>query len=129
VTWIARRSPVGPDATGLAGDAEQLRRLGERDVAFGHLGHEAAAHLVGEADPPGRVRGHLLAGEEALLEPAADRRRGDVELGGRLVDRDDVAGRVRRRAAGMVQPESSRFWGERFSSSLRSCSCSSRTAP
>jgi hypothetical protein len=44
----------------LAGDAEQLRGLAERHVAFGHLGAEAASDLFREPDPPGRVRRHLL---------------------------------------------------------------------
>src|SRR6266542_3965976 len=38
---------------GLAGEAEQLGGLGERQVARGHVGHEAPAHLVREPDPPG----------------------------------------------------------------------------
>jgi len=46
---------------GLAGDIEQRCCLGERHEAVGHLGQKALAEFVGEADPPGRVRGHLFA--------------------------------------------------------------------
>ena len=71
---------------GLAGDAEALGGLGERHETVGNLGHEAGADLVGQADPPGRVGGGLLAGQQPVPEPAADSERGYVELrGGELL--------------------------------------------
>jgi hypothetical protein len=76
---------------GLAGDAEPLRGLIEPDVAVGHVRDEPSAHLVGESDPPRCLRGYLLAGEQAVLEPAADRRTGHAELAGRLLDRQELA--------------------------------------
>ena len=45
----------------------------ERQVAVGDVGHEPGADLVGEPDPPRRVRGGLLAGEQPGAEPSIDR--------------------------------------------------------
>ena len=79
---------------GLAGDAECLRGLVERQIAVGDVGNEACPGLVGEADPPRRVRRDLFAGEQSFAQPAADRRGGDVELLCGMLDRDRLAARV-----------------------------------
>jgi hypothetical protein len=55
---------------GLARDAEAFGGLGERNEPVGNGGHEAAADLVAQADPPGRVRSRLLAGQQAVTQPA-----------------------------------------------------------
>ena len=69
----------------LAGHAENLRRLEHRQVAGGRLLHEARAQLVGDADLPRRAGRELLGGDEAIVDPAMHRRRGDAEkLGGLL---------------------------------------------
>ncbi len=65
---------------GLAGAAERAGGLVERHVAVGDVGHEAGADLVGEPDPPGRAGRGLLAGQQAVVEPAADGVRRDAEL-------------------------------------------------
>ena len=46
---------------GLAGGYEPLCGFGQRQVVVGDVGHEPGADLVGQPDPPGRVRGCLLA--------------------------------------------------------------------
>jgi hypothetical protein len=67
---------------GLAGDAECLGGVGEGDPALGGGVGEHAAELAGEADLPGRAWGDLLAGDEAVVQPAQQGRRCDVELAG-----------------------------------------------
>jgi hypothetical protein len=47
---------------------------------------EATPELVAEADPPGCAGGNLLAGDEAVLEPAQDGGWGDAEMPCRLAD-------------------------------------------
>ena len=47
---------VGPCATRSGGRSRAPGGVGEREIAVGDVGHEAGADLVGEADPPGRVR-------------------------------------------------------------------------
>jgi hypothetical protein len=63
----------------LAGDAEGVHGVDDRDVAGGGVFDEERAELVVDADPPGGAGGVLLAGDEAGLEPAVDRRGGDAE--------------------------------------------------
>jgi hypothetical protein len=75
---------------GLAGDAEAFGGLGEGDEAVGDVGDEARADLVGQADAPGCVGGGLLAGQQPVPEPAADRERRDAELLGGVLDRDEL---------------------------------------
>ena len=65
---------------GLAGDAERLGGVGEGNPAVGGGVGEHAAELGGEADLPGRAGGDLLAGDEAVVEPAQERGGGDAEL-------------------------------------------------
>lgn len=72
---------------GLAGASELLGGLVQRHVFVGNVGHEPGADLVGEADAPGRVRGGLLAWEQACFEPAVDRAVGHAELLAGLGDR------------------------------------------
>jgi hypothetical protein len=67
---------------GLAGDAERLGGVGEGDPALGGGVGEHAAEVAGEADLPGRAWGDLLAGDEAVVQPAQQGRRCDVELAG-----------------------------------------------
>ena len=71
---------------GLAGTPEPLGGLIQSQVAIGHVGHEPGAGLVGEPDPPGGVRGGLLAGEQSRPEPSVDGPFADTEFDGGLVD-------------------------------------------
>jgi len=86
---------------GLAGDAEGLGGVAERDPAVGRVAGEDAAQLVGEADAPRRAGGDLLTGDEAVVEPAQQGGRGDAELAGGLghVEQVSFGGGV---AAGLV---------------------------
>src|ERR1019366_4780409 len=73
---------------GLAGDAE-----GDGGSPYGYppggrvVGDEGADG-VGEADPPGRAGGDLLAGDEPVVEPPVEGGGGDAELGCGLVHAD-----------------------------------------
>src|ERR1019366_9071516 len=75
---------------GLAGDAE-----GDGGSPYGYppggrvVGDEGADG-VGEADPPGRAGGDLLAGDEPVVEPPVEGGGGDAELGCGLVHADHV---------------------------------------
>ena len=60
---------------GLAGEAEVLGCLVERQVPVGDVGHELGADLIGQPDPPRRYRGDLLARKQTVAQPPADRRR------------------------------------------------------
>jgi hypothetical protein len=84
----------------LARNAEALGGLRERNEPIGDVGHKASADLIGEADAPRRVGGGLLAGEQGVPEPAADRKRRDAELAGGVLDRHDFAGGIWRRRRG-----------------------------
>src|SRR5436190_1584451 len=75
----------------LAGDAEDLRRFEHRQPAGRRVLHEALAQLVVDADLPGCAGGELFAGDEAVGEPAVDRRRRDVKDLGGAGDRDQFA--------------------------------------
>src|SRR5271165_4575116 len=55
---------------GLAGDAEGAAGVVQGEPAVGCAVGEHAAELVGEADAPGRAGGDLLAGDEAVVQPA-----------------------------------------------------------
>jgi hypothetical protein len=77
--------------TTLTGAAEQLCGVVEGDEPVGHVGHEAAADLVGEPDAPRRVRGGLLGGQQPVRKPAADGGRGDAQLVRGLLDGDGLA--------------------------------------
>ena len=85
---------------GLAGDAEAGGGLAEGQPAVGCLGLEAGAELLVDADLPGRSRGELLAGDEAVAEPPVDGGAGDAELASGFGDADHgrilAAGRVAR---------------------------------
>src|SRR3954470_3566141 len=70
---------------GLARDAETAGGVVERDEPVGDVGHEAGADLVVEADPPGRVGGRLLTGQQTVSEPASDGCGRDAELAGGAV--------------------------------------------
>jgi hypothetical protein len=76
---------------GLAGAPQPLSRLVKRQVAVGNVGHEPRAELVGQPNPPRRVRGGLLAWEQPCAQPPVDRGGGDAELRGGLLDREQVA--------------------------------------
>ena len=52
--------------------------------AVGGVVGEHAAQLLGEADAPGGAGGDLLAGDEAVVEPAQQGGRRDAELAGGL---------------------------------------------
>jgi hypothetical protein len=67
---------------GLAGDAQGAGGVLHGDPAFGCVIDEHGAQFVGEADPPGRAGGELLAGDEAVVEPAQQGGGGDPELVG-----------------------------------------------
>src|ERR1700757_4081248 len=67
---------------GLAGDAERLGGVAEGNPAVGGGVGEHAAELIGEVDGPGRAGGDLLAGDEAVVEPAQQGGRRDAELAG-----------------------------------------------
>ena len=69
---------------GLAGDAHALGRFLHHDVALGYLLHETALERVVDAYAPWCAGGELLAGDEAVVEPAVDGRRGQAEFAGGL---------------------------------------------
>ena len=101
VTWMASQfAALDLVQHGLAGAAERLGGVGEREIAVGDVGHEAGADVVGEPDPPGRGRGGLLAGQQPVAQPAADGEQRDAELGGGLVDRHQLRVGVGRRGGG-----------------------------
>ena len=73
----------------------------EGEPAVGRVVGEHAAQLAGEADLPGRAGGDLLAGDEAVVEPAQQGGRRDLEFAGRLGHVEQFSfGGARRRAGG-----------------------------
>ena len=91
VTWMACEfAALDLMQHGLAGAAERAGGVGEREIAVGDVGHEARADVVGEPDPPGRGGRGLLAGEQAVAQPAADGEHATTpsSVGG-LVDRHE----------------------------------------
>src|SRR4051794_14890052 len=75
---------------GLAGAAQHPGGVFERQVVGRNVGDEARADLVGQADAPGGAGGDLLAVEQSVAQPAADRPGRDVELLRSLVDGDEI---------------------------------------
>jgi len=73
---------------GLAGDAEVAGGLAEGQPAVGCLGPDAVAELLVDADLPGCSGSELLAGDEAVAQPAVDGGAGDAELAGGFADAD-----------------------------------------
>ena len=74
VTWTAcKLAALDLVQNGLAGAPEPLGGLVQRQVAVGNVGHEPGADLVGQPDPPRRVRGGLLARQQAGAQPPVDR--------------------------------------------------------
>src|SRR6266702_4439351 len=69
---------------GLAGDAERAAGVVQGEPAVGGVVGEHAAQLAGEAHAPGRAGGDLLAGDEAVVEPAQQGGWRDLELVGRF---------------------------------------------
>ena len=71
------------------------------DPAVGGAVGEHAAQLIGEPDAPRGAGGDLLAGDEAVIQPAQQGRGRDAELAGGLghVEQFSFRGRV---AAGLV---------------------------
>src|SRR3954453_3576569 len=76
---------------GLAGDAERAHGVDDRDVAGGRVVDEQGAQLVVDADAPGGAGGVVLAGDEAVVEPAVQGRGRDAERVGGLGDRKQFA--------------------------------------
>jgi hypothetical protein len=69
---------------GLAGDAECLGGVTEGDPAVGCVVGEHGVQLAREADLPGGSRGDLLAGDEAVVQPAQQGGGCDPEFAGGL---------------------------------------------
>src|SRR4051812_2756601 len=76
---------------GLARDAEGAHGVDDRDVAGGRVVDEQGAQLVVDADAPGGAGGVVLAGDEAVVEPAVQGRGRDAERVGGLGDRKQFA--------------------------------------
>ena len=67
----------------LAREAENASGLTHGDKAFGCLFDEARKEFFAEENPPRRSGRELLAGDEAIVQPAVDRRGRDPKaLGG-----------------------------------------------
>ncbi len=79
---------------GLAADAEGERGFEHCDVARRGFVDKTRAQVIGDADSPGCPRGKLLAGDEAVVEPAMDRGRCDAEKFGGAIDGDDITARL-----------------------------------
>src|SRR5206468_9246013 len=62
------------------------------DVALGYLLHETALQRVVDAYAPWCAGCELLAGDEAVIEPAVDGRRGQPEFAGGLAHAHQFAG-------------------------------------
>src|SRR5712691_11977676 len=73
---------------GLAGGSEAGGGLVERQPAVGCLGPDLVAELLVDADLPGCSGGELLAGDEAVAQPAVDGGAGDAELASGFGDAD-----------------------------------------
>ena len=63
----------------LAGYAKTFGDLLHGKVVFRSLLNKERLELIGDADAPRRARGDLFAGDEAVIEPAVERRGRDVE--------------------------------------------------
>jgi hypothetical protein len=76
---------------GLARNAEDPHGVDHWDVAGGCFFDEACAQIVGDTDLPRRSGRDLFGGDEAVVDPAVDSRRGDAEELGRLLHGDELA--------------------------------------
>ena len=74
----------------LPRDPQRHGGLQHRQPALGRLLDEPAAQLVGDADPPRRTRGDLLAGDEPVGQPPVHRRGRHAEQLGGLGDSDQL---------------------------------------
>src|SRR5215211_136227 len=82
---------------GLPGNAQQTHGLVHGEVAVGSFFGDACAQVIGEANAPRRTVGELFAGDDAIVEPAMNRRGCDTERRCRLFDGQQFAlWRVRR---------------------------------
>ena len=75
----------------MTGDAESTGGLLHGDESLARRGGEACLQLVGQSGPPRRSRGHLLAGDQAFIQPTMQSRGRNVQLGRRQCDRHDFA--------------------------------------
>ncbi len=75
---------------GLARNAERLRRLLHRHIAFGDVFDELRQQFISEANAPRRVRRELFCGNETVVDPSMKRRWCDPYLNGRLSNREQL---------------------------------------
>jgi len=59
---------------GLPGDAEQAHGLIHGEISVGSFLCDALAQIIGETNPPRSARRELLSSDDALVEPAMNRR-------------------------------------------------------
>ena len=68
----------------LARDAEDLGGFLHGDISLWDLRYKAIAQFLGDADLPRCARCDLLAGNEPVVQPTVQRRRGDAQYVGGL---------------------------------------------
>jgi hypothetical protein len=76
---------------GLAGETEGPHGLAHRQRVVGRFAVEARLELIGQTNAPGSAGRELLAGDDAVVEQAMDRRGSDAERGGGLPNCHEVA--------------------------------------
>ena len=76
---------------GLTADAQSERGLEHRDVAGRRLIDKSRAELIRDANSPRSAGCELLADDEAVVQPAMNRRRGDAENFGGAIDGDHLS--------------------------------------
>ena len=64
---------------GLPGNAQQAHGLVHGEAAVGSFFRDTGAQIVGETNAPRRTGSELFSGDDAIVEPAMDRRGCDTE--------------------------------------------------
>ncbi len=77
---------------GLPRNAENAHRIDHGNVSLGRLVHKKRAQFVGHADAPWSAWSELLAGDEAIVEPAMYRRGRDAKNLGGAINGGNLAG-------------------------------------
>jgi len=79
----------------LARHSKRPHSLAHRQKVVGRFAVEARLEFIGQTNAPGSAWRELLAGDNAVVEQAMDRRGSDTKRAGGLLDGQKIAGGLR----------------------------------